>query len=334
MDALELPRIDDLHVHLRQGALMRQVAPLSRRGGAGRVLAMPNLRPPVDTAAAVSAYHTALRAAEPGLDYLMTLYAHPGLDRAELERARAAGVVAVKWYPQGVTTNSDAAAALEACYPVFAAAEELGLVVSLHGEMPDDPAHGIDRTNAEQAFLPRLAALHQRFPRLRIIFEHATSREAVAVVRDLGETVACTITAHHLELTAADWQLDPHSYCKPVAKADADRDALRAAAISGHPRIFFGSDSAPHPAAAKAGAHPAAGVFTAPVLAPLLATRFESLGALPRLRDFACVHGAAFYGLPPPAGSLRLVRQPWTVPAAYGEVVPFAAGRQLAWRCT
>ncbi|MFW5752784.1 MAG: dihydroorotase [Planctomycetota bacterium] len=333
MDVLELPRIDDLHVHLRQGELMRQVAPLSRAGGAGRVLAMPNLRPPLDCAAAVSAYRTELIAAEPALDYLMTLYAHPGLDGAELERARAAGVVAVKWYPQGVTTNSDAAAALEACYPVFAAAEELGIVLSLHGEMPDDPARGIDRANAEQAFLPRLEALHRRFPQLRIICEHATSREALDLVRGLGETVACTITAHHLELTAADWQQDPHAYCKPVAKSAADREALCAAAISGHPRIFFGSDSAPHPAAAKAGVHPAAGVFTAPVLASLLATRFDALGALPRLRDFTCVHGAAFYGLPPASGTLRLRRQPWTVPAAYGGVVPFAAGRQLAWRC-
>ncbi len=330
-DTLTLPRLDDLHVHLRQDALAAQVAPLTWTGGAGRVLVMPNLRPALTTVEAVLAYRAALQAIEPRLDYLMSICLHPGLDRSAVRAAAAAGIRVLKWYPHGVTTNSSLTGSLSECAEACAAAQDEGLIVSLHGEAPDDPAQGIDRMNAEQAFLPQLVALHQRFPRLRIIFEHATSAAAISTLADLGPTVAATITPHHLLLTADDWQTDPHSYCKPVAKTAADRAALQAVVASGDPRYFLGSDSAPHPAAAKAGNQPAAGIFTAPILAPLLADIFDTLGCLDQLPAFATTRGAAFYDLPPTQGRISLQRRPSRIPAQINGLIPLRAGHDLKW---
>jgi len=333
MDRITLPRADDLHVHLRDGELCASVTPLTYQGGAGRVLVMPNLTPPVDSVAAVRDYRERLRALEPRLDYLMTLYLSDALRPDALDAAREAGVVGVKRYPRGVTTNSESGQNnWEAAYPLIKRMQELDLVLELHGEVPSDPDADICVLNAEERFLDSLQRLHRDFPRLRIVLEHVTSAAAVDCVRSLGATVAATITVHHLDLTVDDWAGRNHNFCKPVAKYPHDRDALRAVLRSGHPRFFLGSDSAPHPRSAKEGACGCAGVFTAPLLLPYLADCCERLGCLEQLRPFASERGAAFYGLPPQEAELVLERREQEIPSDYGGVVPFRAGERLCWR--
>lgn len=329
---LTIPRADDLHVHLREGELMRLVAPLVRAGGVGRCLVMPNLAPPVTSAAKAVAYREALEALAPGVQFLMTLYLTPALSPEEVRRAAQAGVVGVKCYPHGVTTHS--ASGVEdilAFGPVLAAMETAGLVLELHGEVPGRPDSDVCVLDAEARFLPTLTALHAAYPRLRIVLEHVTTANAVEAVKALGPTVAATITAHHLDLTVDDWAGRNHNFCKPVAKYPADRAALRAVVQSGHPRFFLGSDSAPHPRNAKECASACAGVFTGPLLLSYLADTFEGLQCLDRLADFTSTFGARFYGLTPSAETIRLVRRACPVPAAYGPVVPYRAGATLGW---
>ncbi len=329
---LDIPLADDLHVHLRQGELMRLVAPLLRGGGVGRCLVMPNLVPPVDTAARAVAYRDELRALAPDVDYQMTLYLTPGLTADEVRRAAEAGIAGVKFYPHGVTTHS--ASGIEDILgrtAVLEAMQAAGLVLQLHGEVPGHADSDVCVLDAEERFLPTLRTLHARYPRLRIVLEHVTTARAVETVQALGATVAATITVHHLDLTVDDWAGKNHNFCKPVAKYPADREALRAVVRAGHPRFFLGSDSAPHPREAKECASACAGVFTSPLLLPYLADSFERLGCLERLRAFACEFGRAFYRLPEQTESVRLARRPQTVPAAYGPVVPYRAGDTLAW---
>ncbi|KAJ1967730.1 dihydroorotase [Dispira parvispora] len=358
---LVLPYAADMHVHLRQGDLMRMVTKLVRPGGVDTVYVMPNLQPPITTTEQALAYRDQLQALEPNVTYLMSLYLSPDLTPEEIRKAAQAGVVGVKSYPRGVTTNSDAGIeSYETYYPVFQAMEEVGMVLNLHGEVPSDRDNGICVLNAEKVFLKHLKKLHQAFPRLRIILEHATTQDAVEMVKSLGDTVGCTITVHHLELIVDDWAGFHHNFCKPVAKYPHDREALRAVIKAGHPRFFLGSDSAPHPRSAKENVHSCAGVFTSPLVLPYLATLLESFGALDRLQGFACEFGRAFYGLPLPAPSaptVRLQRMPVAKlsemeelpflvpqsfsfakdesdaqPSASSEVVPFLAGRTLTWR--
>jgi dihydroorotase len=242
-------------------------------------------------------------------------------------------VVAGKLYPEGVTTNSsDGVRDVLALADVFAAMSDAGMVLCLHGESPD--AFCLDR---EESFLAEvLPALAQSFPELRIVLEHVSTAAAVDWVRRWeGGNVAATVTVHHLVLTLDDvvgGLLAPHHFCKPVAKRPADRSAIVAAAVGGDPRFFLGTDSAPHVRAAKESAHGCAGVFTAPVALPVLATVFESEDALDALDGFCSGHGAAFYGLAPNPGTVRLVREPWTVPAEIDGIVPFRAGTTLPWR--
>ncbi len=330
---LTIPVADDLHVHLRQDAMMRRVTPLVRAGGVGRCVVMPNTVPPISTPSDALRYRDALRALAPDVEFLMTLYLQPGLTAALIREAGEAGIFGVKCYPRGVTTNSESGVEDFAQYdPVFAAMEAEGLALLLHGEMPGSAERDICILNAEQRFLPEVERLHQRFPKLRIVLEHVTTAEAVACVKTLGATVAATITAHHLDLTADDWAGRNHNFCKPVAKYPHDREALRDVVREGHPRFFLGSDSAPHPRQAKEAACGCAGVFTAPLLLPYLADCLERIDALDRLPDFCCRFGRQFHGLPPLAGEITLERVAQPVPAAYDDIVPYRAGETLAWR--
>ena len=330
---MQLPLLDDMHVHLRQGDMLRNVVPLTRAGGVGRCVVMPNTDPPVTTLAGVMAYRRELDACCTDIDFLMTLYLCPELRPTDMMAAKEAGVIGVKCYPQGVTTNSHWGVADLGVYdPLFAAMEEAGVLLLLHGEVPSQPEADICILNAEARFLPEVERIHKQFPRLRMVLEHVTTREAVTCVKGLGDTVGATITAHHLELTVDDWAGKNHNFCKPVAKYPHDRAALQEVVAAGHPRFFLGSDSAPHPRSAKEGSCGCAGVYTAPLLLPYLADTFDRLGCLERLPSFCCEYGHRFYGLPAPTGHVVLEKQEQKVPETFHGVVPFRAGETLAWR--
>ncbi|KAJ1673361.1 dihydroorotase [Spiromyces aspiralis] len=343
---ITLPFGSDFHNHLRQGVMMETVTPLIKAGGIDTTLVMPNLTPPITTGTQAMEYKDQLQRLAPGVEFLMTLYMNPSLTPEEIKRSAELGVVAVKVYPTGVTTNSQwGVLDFKSYYPILAAMQEVDMVLCLHGECPSDPDNNICILNAEEKFLDTLRQIHVDFPRLRIVLEHATTRAAVECVKSLGNNVACTITAHHLYLTIDDWTGQPHHFCKPVAKFPDDRKALREVIREGHPRFFLGSDSAPHLRSAKQGEKPAAGVFTSPILLPLLATLFEQLGILDRLEDFVSNYGRRFYGLPSRAGtkSINLVRDELVVPESYevlgsfqgstaAQIVPFMSGKRLPWR--
>jgi dihydroorotase len=290
---------------------------------------MPNLVPPVDTLASLAIYRAAVEAAAAPHPFapLMTLFFRP-YDEATLAAARP-HIVGIKLYPEGVTTNSEGGVRdLEAVEETLAAMERLGIPLLIHGE-----GHGfvLDR---EAEFLPTYARWATRFPRLTIVMEHITTAAAVALL-DAHPNLAATVTLHHLLITLDDVAgglLSPHLFCKPIAKRPEDRAALLAAALGAHPRLMFGSDSAPHPVERKEAAGCAAGVFTAPVILPLLAELFERHDALDRLQAFVSDNARRVYGLTPPATVVTLARTPWRVPDRYGDVVPFYAGRELEWR--
>jgi dihydroorotase len=303
---------------------------------------MPNLTPPITTTDQALEYKSKLEKIDPEMEYLMTLYLSPDLTPDEIRKAKAAGIVGVKSYPRGVTTNSDGGIeSYEAYYPVFEAMQDVDMVLNLHGEVPSDASANIHVINAEPSFLPHLRKLHAYFPRLRIVLEHATTRAAVEAVKSLGSTVACTITAHHLALTVDDWAGQSWNYCKPVAKFPDDRNALREIIREGHPRFFLGSDSAPHPSIKKSTSSPdqgcAAGIYTSPILLPLIAHLLDSFGALDKLEAFVSKNGRAFYKKEINANStaVRLRRGKTPVIERYSlmgqEVVPFWSKRDLAW---
>lgn len=313
-------------MHFRDGALRKLVTPSVKAGGMSLALAMPNLVPPVTTTEMAVAYRERLKSDCPELNLVMTLFLSPDLTVEEVGRAHRAGIKGVKSYPRGVTTNSGAGVeSYERYYDVFAEMERLGLVLNLHGEVPSSPADDISVLNAEEQFLPNLILLHKRFPKLRIVLEHATSAAAVEAVKSCGPTVACTITVHHLALTIDGWAGQPMNFCKPVAKRASDREALRRVIAEGHKQFFLGSDSAPHPLRKKspslhdhvhAQLQPsasseasnecpscAAGVYTSAELLPLLAEIFEDdrLGTkipLERLAGYASTFGRDFYQEP------------------------------------
>jgi dihydroorotase len=308
----------------------------------GRAIIRPCLRPPVTTVAAAAAYRDRILAAlPPGSDFtpLMTLYLTDDTSADEIARARASGFIhAVKYYPAGATTNSQSGVTdLARAYRALAAMEREGLVLAVHGEVTDPDVDMFDR---ERVFVERhLARIVRDFPALRVVVEHATTREAVEFVRDAPPTVAATLTPQHLlwsrnALFAGG--LRPHFYCLPILKRETHRQALVAAATSGNPRFFLGTDSAPHPRHTKEAACCGAGCFSAPLALELYAEAFEAAGALDRLEDFASVFGARFYGLPLNEDRIALVREPWTVPAHYpfgdDTVVPLRAGETVRWR--
>ncbi len=339
-DTLTLTRPDDWHLHLRDGAAMAAVLPHTARQFA-RAIVMPNLKPPVTTAAAAMAYRDRILAALPaGLDFtpLMTLYLTDRLAVDEVQRAKDAGVVAVKLYPAGATTNSDAGVTdLRKTYPALEAMQRAGLLLLVHGEVTD-PA--VDLFDREAVFIDQvMVPLRRDFPQLKVVFEHITTQEAAQYVATAGAHTAATITAHHLLFNRNAiflGGLRPHYYCLPVLKREMHRQALVAAATSGSDRFFLGTDSAPHAAALKEASVCGAGCFTALSALELYAQAFEAAGALDKLEGFASQHGPAFYGLPRNTGSVTLLRQPWVLPESlpFGDAVlrPLCGGESLAWR--
>jgi dihydroorotase len=340
ISTLTLTRPDDWHLHLRDGAAMAAVVPDTARQFA-RAIVMPNLKPPVTTAAQALAYADRIRAAVPeGVDFepLMTLYLTDRLPPDEIARARDAGVVAVKLYPAGATTNSDAGVTdLRHTRPTLEAMQRLGLPLLVHGEVTD-PA--IDLFDREAVFIDtQLIPLRRDFPELKIVFEHITTREAAQYVAEAGAHTAATITAHHLlynRNAIFTGGVRPHYYCLPVLKRETHRLALVAAATSGSDRFFLGTDSAPHPAHLKEHASGCAGCYTALSAIELYAEAFEAAGALERLEGFASFHGPDFYGLPRNTDRITLRRESWTLPESlpFGEaqLKPLRGGETLAWR--
>jgi dihydroorotase len=337
---LTITRPDDWHLHVRDGAALRAVVPHTARQFS-RAIVMPNLKPPVTTAAQALAYRERILAAVPegvAFEPLMTLYLTDTLPPDEIRRARDAGVVAVKLYPAGATTNSDAGVTdLRKIYATLEAMQREGLPLLVHGEVTDATVDLFDR---EAVFIDRMMLpLRRDFPELRIVFEHVTTREAVQYVQSADRFVAATITAHHLLYNRNALfmgGLRPHWYCLPVLKREEHRLALLSAATSGSEKFFLGTDSAPHPAHLKEHATGCAGCYTALSALELYAEAFESAGALARLEAFASFSGPAFYGLPRNRGTVTLRREPWTLPEAlpFGDATlkPLRGGETLTWR--
>ena len=340
-DSLTIRRPDDWHVHLRDGDMMRGVAAYTARQF-GRAIVMPNLSPPVTTTAAAQAYRERIIAALPlggAFEPLMTAYLTDHTAPADLVRGKAEGVLtAAKLYPANATTNSaHGVSDIARLDPVFAAMEQAGLVLCIHGEVTDSEIDVFDR---EAVFIERhLDRVVRSFPCLKIVLEHLTTEEGVAFVEGAGSNVAATITPQHLHLNRNAMLVGgirPHAYCLPVAKREKHRLALRKAAISGSAKFFLGTDSAPHARHDKESSCGCAGIFNAPFALESYLQVFDDEGALDRFEGFASLHGAAFYGLPVNEGSVTLVREdhvvPATIDAAGTPVVPFHAGETLRWR--
>ena len=340
---LTLTRPDDWHLHLRDGAALAAVLPATA-AQFRRAIVMPNLRPPVTTAALARAYRDRILAARPvqgpGSDFepLMTLYLTDNTPADEVRRAKAAGVVAFKLYPAGATTNSDAGVTdLRRTHATLEAMQREGLLLLVHGEVTDPEVDVFDR---EAVFIERvLQPLRRDFPALKIVVEHITTEQAADYVAASDAHTAATITAHHLlynRNALFTGGLRPHWYCLPVLKRERHRLALVRAATSGSPKFFLGSDSAPHAAALKEQSVCGAGCFTAPAALELYAEAFEAAGALDKLEGFASLHGPAFYGLRRNAGTVTLAREPWSLPAElpFGDatIKPLRAGETLNWK--
>ena len=337
---VHLTRPDDWHLHVRDGDALNTVVPHSA-AQFGRAIIMPNLRPPVTTTQAALAYKERIEAAVPPcvqFEPLMTLYFTDNLPPDEIERARAAGVVAVKLYPAGATTNSDAGVTdLRKTYKTLEAMQRAGLLLLLHGEVTGPEIDIFDR---EAVFIDtQLIPLRRDFPELKIVFEHITTRDAAQYVAAADRFTAATLTAHHLlynRNAIFTGGIRPHYYCLPVLKREVHRQALLAAATSGSNKFFLGTDSAPHPAHLKENASGCAGCYTAHAAMEMYAEAFDSVGALDKLEAFASFHGADFYGLPRNTGRISLRRETWTPPArfAFGEaeLKPLRSGETLPWR--
>ena len=337
---LTITRPDDWHLHLRDGAALAAVLPATARQFA-RAIVMPNLKPPVTTAAAALAYRDRIRAALPsGSDFqpLMTLYLTDHTPPDEIRRARDAGVVALKLYPAGATTHSDAGVTdIRKTYATLEAMQREGLLLLVHGEVTDAQVDIFDR---EAVFIDRvMQPLRRDLPELKVVFEHITTAEAAQYVAESDHFTAATITAHHLLYNRNALfvgGLRPHYYCLPVLKKEQHRLALVRAATSGSARFFLGTDSAPHAAVLKEQSVCGAGCYTAPAAMELYAEAFEAADALDRLEAFAGHHGPAFYGLPRNAGAVTLKREPWALPETlpFGDatIKPLRAGEMLNWK--
>jgi len=339
LQTLTIRRPDDWHVHLRDGEMLKKVAPYTARQFA-RAIVMPNLVPPVTAIGDASSYRDRIvAAAGPGFTPLMTCYLTDNVDPDELARGHADGVwVAAKLYPAGATTNSESGVTDVAnIRRALARMEKIGMPLLVHGEVTDPAVDVFDR---EAVFIDRvLAGLVCDYPALKIVFEHVTTRQAAEFVADAPATVAATVTPQHLMLNRnALFQggLRPHAYCLPVAKREEHRLAVRQATISGSPKFFLGTDSAPHTRLAKESACGCAGIFNAPYALEAYAQVFDEEGALDRFEGFASLNGPAFYGLPVNKGTVTLERAPTEVSERIGEgpesLVPFGSGGQFGWR--
>ena len=341
MQQLTITRPDDWHLHLRDGALMQSVLPDTARQFA-RAIVMPNLRPPVTTTAQALEYRQRILAALPAdaaFEPLMTLYLTDNTTAEEIHRAHASGFVyAVKLYPAGATTNSDAGVTdIRKAYPALTAMQRCGIPLLVHGEVTDPAVDVFDREAVfiDQVMLPLLRDM----PGLHVVFEHITTRNAVQFVESAADNIAATITAHHLLYNRNAMfvgGIRPHYYCLPVLKREQHREALGEAATSGSSKFFLGTDSAPHAQSAKETACGCAGIYTAHAAIELYAQAFEQLSALDKLEGFASFYGADFYHLPRNKQTITLRREEWQVPASLGfgehSLVPLRAGETMQWK--
>ena len=341
LNELSIQTSDDWHLHIRDGAAMAAVLPYTARQF-GRAIIMPNLRPPITTTAQAVAYRERILAALPAgstFEPLMTLYLTDNLPPDEIRRAKDAGIVAVKLYPAGATTNSDAGVTdLRKTYRTLEAMQREGIKLLVHGEVTSAEIDLFDREAVfiDQVFEP----LRRDLPELKVVFEHITTKEAAQYVAESNEFTAATITAHHLLYNRNAifmGGLRPHYYCLPVLKREVHRQALMAAATSGSAKFFLGTDSAPHASVMKEASVCGAGCFTALSALELYAEAFDGVGALDKLEGFASHHGPDFYGLPRNAGSITLKRETWELPASvpFGDAAvlkPLRAGETLAWK--
>jgi dihydroorotase len=334
-ERLTLRRPDDWHVHLRDGEMLRRVAPHTARQFA-RAIVMPNLVPPITAVVAASAYRERIvAAAGPGFTPLMTAYLTDSISPDEITRGFEESVwIAAKLYPAGATTNSDSGVTdIRNIYPVLARMEKIGMALCVHGEVTDPDVDVFDR---EAVFIERvLEPVTRDFPALKIVFEHITTAEAVSFVEGSKARIGATVTPQHLVINRNAifaGGLRPHAYCLPVAKREEHRLAVRKAAISGSPKFFLGTDSAPHARSAKESACGCAGIFNAPYALESYAQVFEEEGALDRFEAFTSLNGPAFYGLPVNEGQVTLERTNVSVPDEIDGLVPFHAGEMLRWK--
>jgi dihydroorotase len=335
MQSITIRRPDDWHVHLRDGELLKRVVPYTARQFA-RAIVMPNLAPPVTSIEGAMAYRDRIvSVAGAGFTPLMTSYLTDNVDADELGRGHAEGTwIAAKLYPAGATTNSASGVTdVRNIYPALERMERIGMVLCVHGEVTDPAVDVFDR---EAVFIDRvLSAIVRDFPALKIVFEHITTKQAAKFVADAPSTVAATITPQHLHYNRnALFQggLRPHAYCLPVLKREEHRLAVRKAAVSGSPKFFLGTDSAPHARAAKESACGCAGIFNAPFAIESYATVFEEENALDKFEGFASEHGPRFYGLPLNDGTITLERSNHLVPETVDGLVPFHASDTIGWR--
>ncbi|HTN32681.1 MAG TPA: dihydroorotase [Marinobacter sp.] len=339
-DQLILTRPDDWHLHVRDGAILKDVVPATA-ACFGRAIIMPNLVPPVTTAENVIAYRERIQAAANNSYFqpLMTLYLTESTTAETIHEARAAGVVAAKLYPAGATTNSASGVTdIRNIYPVLEAMAGCGMLLLVHGEVTDADIDIFDR---EKAFLDRvLAPTLQAFPNLKVVLEHITTADSAQFVKEhTGNNLAATLTPQHLMYNRNHMLVGgirPHLYCLPILKRNIHQQALRDTVVSGNSRFFLGTDSAPHPKNQKEAACGCAGCYSAYGAIGLYADIFEELGALDKLEAFASFNGADFYGLPRNTDTITLVRKPWTMPTglplADGTIVPLKAGETVNWR--
>ncbi|MDN3545236.1 MAG: dihydroorotase [Roseateles asaccharophilus] len=340
MNELSLIRPDDWHVHLRDGAALAAVLPATARQFA-RAIVMPNLRPPVTTAEQASAYRQRILAALPaGASFtpLMTMYLTDNTPVEEIQKAREAGVVALKLYPAGATTNSDAGVTdIRKTYKTLEAMQREGLLLLVHGEVTDPEVDVFDR---EAVFIDRvMQPLRRDFPELKVVFEHITTLEAAQYVAQSDRFTAATLTPQHLlynRNAIFTGGLRPHYYCLPVLKREQHRQALIQAATSGSPKFFLGTDSAPHASVMKENSVCGAGCYTALSALELYAEAFEAMGALDKLEGFSSLHGPDFYGLPRNTERVTLRKTAWTLPESvpFGEaqLKPLRGGETLHWQ--
>lgn len=341
MTTLTIRTPDDWHLHFRDGDMLSETVPATARCFQ-RAIVMPNLVPPVVNAEMAMAYKARILDARPAgssFEPLMTLYLTNATSGQDIIDATAAGVVAAKLYPAGATTNSAAAVTdLEAIYPLFEVMAEQGMPLLVHGEVTD---HHVDIFDREKEFIDqKMSKIVERFPQLKIVFEHITTADAAHFVQDASDNVAATITPQHLLLNRNDLLVGgvrPHNFCLPVLKRNTHQAVLRQMVQSGSPKFFLGTDSAPHAKEAKENACGCAGCYSAWSAIELYAHVFEELGALDKLEGFASHYGADFYGLPRNEGTITLVREEWTLPEEITlpdgrPIVPFFAGQKISWK--
>lgn len=338
MNSITITKPDDFHLHLRDGDAMASVVNHSAKTFA-RAMIMPNIAPPVTTVNAALEYKQRIMDAvdDKSFSPLMTLYLTESISADEIRRAQDLGFAAVKYYPAGATTNSEfGVSAIENCSANLELLQEIGLPLSIHCEVTDADIDIFDR---EKIFIDReLTYLTKNFPNLRIVCEHATTKEMVQFVEGSPDSIGCTITAHHLFITRNDIfnaGMNPHHYCLPIAKTFADREALIQAATSGNPQFFAGTDSAPHPVENKIKVGGSAGIFTAHAALELYCEAFDKADSLDKLEAFTSFYGADYYGLERNSEKITLSKEPQTIVDSYpfgeSKVVPFFAGREIGW---